>query len=288
MIEVASRKACGGIAVATIAHGLPVADGRPDLLSGTPRAGFIDRWIYVFTAASFIVIVLTGFIPDSLQNLAMIKAHQRPPYSLIANVHAVVMGSFLLLLLAQTLLVAIGRCDVHRRLGLVGMVLAPALVVVGFILAPSNYHTVWQGAHFGPPAVQAALTPIVPELENILLLQIRVGLLFSVLLTMGLLARARDPGFHKRMMILGTAVTLPAAFFRMGWLPTTLPTLPLSLDLYVLLAISPMFAWDVIRNRGLHRAYWVWIPIYAGASVLVNLLWDTPWWHATARTIMGV
>lgn len=274
--------------MATVAQQLPIKEPRPDFLSGTPRAGFIDRWIFVFMAAWFIAIVLTGFIPDSLQNVAMIKAHQRPPYSLVANLHAVVMGAFLLLLLAQTTLVAIGRCNLHRRLGLLAMVLAPTLVIVGFILAPQNYHTVWQGAHFGPPAVRATLTPVVPELENILVLQIRVGLLFSLFLTMGLLARGRDDGFHKRMMILGTAVTLPAAFFRIAWLPTTLPALPVSLDLYVLLAVLPMFAWDVIRNRQMHRAYWVWLPIYAGASLLVNRLWDTPWWHATARHILGV
>lgn len=274
--------------MATVAQGVPVTQRRPDLLSGTPRAHAVDRWIYVFTAASFVLIVLIGFIPDSLQNLAMIRAHQRPPYSLVANIHAVVMGLFLLLLFSQTLLVATGRTDLHRRLGLVGMVLAPALVVVGFILAPANYHTVWQGAHFGPPAVQATLTPVVPELENILLLQIRVGVLFSLFLAMGLLARDLDAGFHKRMMILGTAVTLPAAFFRIAWLPTTLPASPLSLDLYVLLAVSPMLAWDVIRNRRLHRAYWVWLPIYAASSLLVNRLWETPWWHSTARSIMGV
>ena len=273
--------------MATVARELPITERPGDLLSGTPRTHAVDRWIFVFMAAWFIAIVLTGFIPDSLQNLAMIKAHQRPPYSLIANVHAIVMGTFLLLLLAQTVLVAIDRSDLHRRLGLVGMVLAPTLVIVGFVLAPANYHTVWQGAHFGPPAVQAALTPVVPALENILLLQIRVGVLFSLFLCMGLLARGRDDGFHKRMMILGTAVTLPAAFFRIGWLPTTLPALPLSLDLYVLLAVSPMFAWDVFRNGRLHRACWVWLPIYAAASLLVNRLWDTPWWHATARHIMG-
>lgn len=273
--------------MATIAKSFIERNPRPDLLSGTPRAGFIDRWIYVFTAASFIAIVLTGFIPDSLQNLAMIKAHQRPPYTVIADVHALLMGSFLLLLLAQTVLVATGRCDLHRRLGLVAMVHAPALVVVGIILAPTNYHSVWQGAHFGPPSVQAELTPVVPLLENILLLQMRVGILFSLFLTMGLLARGRDAGFHKRMMILGTAVTLPAAFFRIAWLPATLPTSPLSLDVDVLIAVSPMFVWDVIRNRGVHRAYWVWLPIFAAASLLVNLMWDTPGWHATARHIMG-
>ena len=274
--------------MATLAGTPAVQNSRIDHLSGTPRAGFVDRWIYVFTSALFIAIVLTGFIPDSLQNLAMIKAHQRPPYTLIADVHAVLMGAFLLLLLAQTVLVATGRCDLHRQLGLVAMVLAPSLVVVGIILAPTNYHAVWQGAHFGPPAVQAALTPVVPLVENILLLQIRVGILFSLFLTMGLLARGRDPGFHKRMMILGTAVTLPAAIFRIAWLPATLPASPLSLDVYVLIAVSPMFAWDVIRNRAVHRAYWVWVPIFAAASLLVNLTWDTPGWHATARHIMGV
>jgi hypothetical protein len=24
------------------------------------------------------------------------------------------------------------------------------------------------------------------------------------------------------------------------------------------------------------------------STVVVNALWDTPWWHATARQIMGV
>src|SRR5207245_8044576 len=103
-----------------------------------------------------------------------------------------------------------------------------------------------------PPPVQAALMPVLPALENILLLQMRVGILFSLFLTMGLLARGRDSGFHKRMMILATAVTLPAAFHRMERLPTTLPASPLSLDLYVLVAVAPMFAWGVLRNRGVH------------------------------------
>ena len=73
-----------------------------------------------------------------------------------------------------------------------------------------------------------------------------------------------------------------------GWLPTTLPASPLSSDLYVLLAVAPMFAWDVFRNRTVHRAYWSWMAIYLAASVVVNLLWDTQWWHGTARQIMGV
>ena len=43
---------------------------RPDILSGTPRAHAIDRWIFVFMAAWFIAIVLAGFIPDSMVKVA--------------------------------------------------------------------------------------------------------------------------------------------------------------------------------------------------------------------------
>jgi len=86
--------------------------------SGSPLARAIDRWIYVFTAASFIAIVLTGFIPDSIGKIAAVQAGDRPPFPLVLHMHAILMGSFLLVLLAQTTLAAIGRNDLHRRLGI--------------------------------------------------------------------------------------------------------------------------------------------------------------------------
>jgi hypothetical protein len=274
--------------MATVAGRFTFKQQRPDILSGTPRAHFIDRWIYVTMAAWFIFIVLTGFVPDALGKIAAVKAGVRPPFPPVLHVHAVLMGSFLLLLLAQTVLMATGRSDQHKRLGLVAMVLAPALIVVGFILAPTMYHQVWNGAHFGPPPVREALAPVLPFVENILLLQIHAGVLFALFIAIGLRARERDAGFHKRMMILATAVPLGAALDRIQWLPATLPASPLSSDLYILLAVAPMFVWDVIRNRSVHPAYWVWVPTFVAASLVVNLLWDTPWWHATARQIMGV
>jgi hypothetical protein len=274
--------------MATIAGKLFERERRPDILSGTPRAHAIDRWIYVFTAASFIVITLVGFIPDALMKVAMVQAGQRPPFPLVMHLHAVLMGSFLTLLLAQTWLMATGRKEYHVRLGIAGFVLAPALVIVGAVLAPTMYYETWNALQAAAPDRRGQLQELLSIKENILLLQIRIGILFPLFLAMGLGTRGRDAGFHKRMMILGTAVALPAAIDRMQWLPTTLPASAVASDLYVLLAVSPMIAWDVIRNRGLHRAYWVWLPIYAAASLAVNSLWDTPWWHATARQIMGV
>ena len=144
-------------------------------MSGTPRAHAIDRWIFVFMAAWFIVIVLVGFIPDSIVKVGRCRPGQRPPFPLVLHMHAVLMGSFLLLLLAQTVMVATGRNALHKQVGIVAFVLVPALVVVGFILAPTMYYQVWGGAHLRTAAVRAALAPVVPMMENILLLQISAG-----------------------------------------------------------------------------------------------------------------
>ena len=258
------------------------------MLSGTPRAHAIDRWIYVFMAVWFIVITLVGFVPDAMMKVAMVKAGARPPFPPILHVHAVLMGSFLLLLLLQTWLMATGRKALHMQIGLLGMVLAAALVVVGFILAPTMYYQVWGGATFGPPPVRAALAPVLPQIENILLLQIAAGFMFALFITIALRARERNVGLHKRMIFLAVAVPLGAAIARMTWLPSTLPASPLSNDFFILVAIAPMFAWDVIRNRRVHEAYKMWLPVFVIVVSAVNLLWDKPWWHATAKAIMRV
>jgi hypothetical protein len=275
--------------MATVADTFSFKERRPDLLSGTPRAHSIDRWIFVFMAAWFIVIVLTGFIPDALGKIAAVKAGTHPPFPPILHVHAVLMGSFLLLLLAQSVMMATGRSALHKQVGMAAFVLVPALVVVGMILAPTVYHTVWDGAHHGPPQVQAMLTPVIPQLENILLLQMHAGILFAIFMTMALWARTSRSGFHKRMIFLATAVPLGASIDRMWWLPNTFPGSPMGTDLYILfVAVGPLLAWDVIRNRRVHEAYLVWAAIYLPMSLLMYKLWDTPFWHATARHIMGV
>jgi len=274
--------------MATIMHAPVGADRDLDVLSGTPRAGLIDRWIYVFTAVFFIAITLAGFIPDSAMKIAMVKAGQRPPFPIILHIHAVLMGSYLLLLLFQTWLTATGKLALHRRVGPVAMVFVPLLVIVGFILIPTIYLSVWDGAHHAPPAARPALQDLSLRLDNIMLLQIRIGLLFPLFVILGLMARVRDAGFHKRMMILGPAMALPAAFDRITWLPTTFPASSISATLYPLLAVAPLFFWDVIRNHRVHRAYWWFLAINLPAAILVQAAWDKPWWHDAVHRLMGV
>ena len=275
--------------MATVAETLRGEVRRDDLLSGTPRAHAIDRWIFVAMAAWFIAIVLAGFIPDSLMKIEMVRTGQRPPFPLVLHLHAVLMGSFLLLLLAQTWLMATGRCEQHKRLGILAMVIAPALVIVGFVLVATNYHMLSGSIQAALPGAARAEAQFTLSIwENIMLLQIRIGILFSLFLAIGLNSRGRNAGMHKRMMFLATVMALPAGIDRIPWLPHTMPASALSVDLYTLLAISPMFVWDVVRNRRVHPAYVIWLAINLPFAIAVHGLWDTSWWHAAAKQIMGV
>jgi len=265
--------------------GLHVEAGLPP--SGSPLARAIDRWIYVYMAVSFVLVTLTGFVPDSIRLVADAKSGAIPPIPLVMHFHAVLMGSFLLLVLAQTTLAAAGRLGTHRQFGRLALVLVPALVLAGFILVPTIYRSVWYPAH-SASAGAAALQPLVRRLDNIMLLQFRIGILFPLFIFLGLRARSRNGAFHKRMMILATATALPAAIDRITWLPTTLPVTPLSTDLYVLLLLSPMFLWDVVRSHSINRAYAVWLGGYVLVSAFLYTAWNQPWWHATAPHLMGV
>ena len=273
--------------MATIAERNGFRARTPDVLSGTPRAHVIDRWIYVFTAASFIAIVLAGFIPSSMGKIAAVQAGERPPFPLLLHMHALLMGSFLLLLLAQTWLMAMGRNEYHMRLGLLSMVIVPAFVIVGFLLVGSSYHQTWEALQSAPLEGRERLRRFILFMDNIRLLQLRIGILFPLFLAIALRERRRDAGLHKRMMILATATALPAGIDRIPWLPGTFTESALSSDLYMLLAVSPMFLWDVLRNRRVHPAYLIWVAINLPFAVAVHGLWDTPWWYAAARQMIG-
>jgi hypothetical protein len=265
-----------------------LAEAAARVPAGKSLSQAVDQWIYVFMAASFIAYTLSGFVPDSLAKIAAVDAGQRPPFPLTLHAHAVLMGAFLLLLLAQSCLAATGRLQYHRILGIAAFVLGPALVIVGLILVPTMYHQVWDAAQSAPPEVRTMIERGLREFDNIMLLQIRVGVLFPIFLAIALAARKSDPGLHKRMMFLAVAIALPAAFDRMSWLPTSLPGSALTAELYTILAISPMLIWDLVRTRTVHKAYVIWALVSLPAAILVHALWDSDWWHATARHLIGV
>lgn len=253
----------------------------------SPLVAVIDRWIYVFMAGLFVVIALTGFIPDSLLKIAAVETGQRAPFPPILHVHAVLMGSWLMLLLAQTTLMATGNSAHHQKLGIASFLLAPAVILSGIVLVPTIYGQVWDALATAPPEQAERLRGALAAKSNIVLMQSRAGLLFAAFVILGLRARRVDSGFHKRMMILAALTPLTAAFNRITWLPHSAPESPISLDIYTLMLLAPMFAWDLFRLGRVHRAYLVWLALWLPATVAIQFLWGSDWWQATAPGLLG-
>jgi len=258
-----------------------------------PAAGrvaqFVDRWIYVFLALLFVVTALAGFIPTSLSKIAAVEAGLRPPFPAVLHVHAVLMGTWLLLLLAQAMLQATRRKSLHWKLGLAAFPLIPAMVLTGLLLVPVPRELQWEALQAEATGPQRAM--LAANLErgvNVLLVQLRMGIVFTTLAIWALLVRRRDPALHKRLWFLGTASLLVPAIDRMRWLPTTFPESFVASDLYTLLLVSPMFAWDLFRLRRVHRAYAIWLGVILLPTAALHALWGTDWWQGTGLRILGL
>lgn len=254
---------------------------------GSSVVDFVDRWIYVFMAGLFFVTVLVGFIPDSLMKIEMVRAGLRPPFPAILHVHAVTMGAWLCLLLAQTTLMATGRRSAHFQLGLLGMVLMPAIVITGIILVPTMYGQVYGQFVDAPPEMAAQLAPVVELVGNIALLQFTAAIGFPLLVILALRARRNRADIHKRLMILATSIPMPAAIDRITWLPHSMPESALSASLYPQLWLAPMFLWDIYRLRRVHVAYWIYLAVFLPLVVAKEMLWGSDWWLSTVPGLLG-
>jgi hypothetical protein len=245
-----------------------------------------DRGIFVFMAALFVATVLVGFIPSSIEKIAAVQSGQRAAFPLVLHVHAVLMGSWILLLLTQVSLVATKHLAIHQRLGLASVALVPAMVVTGFVLVPVTFSRVWG---LDPALVPAAAIAAAKfAVSNIALMQIRVGILFPTFVGLALYFRRKDPAMHKRLMILATLMPLPAAIDRIAWLPSSMPASGASPDLYVLLLALPLLVYDLVRHGRISRALLIWVGVSLPLTIPVHLLWGSPWWLATAPRLMGV
>jgi hypothetical protein len=252
-------------------------------------AWIAERHVFVFTTALFVALALAGFVPSSLAKIEAVQAGQRPPFPIVLHAHATLMGAWLLLLLAQSVLAGTGRRNLHRILGIAGAVIAPAIVLSGALLIGDIWSTLWSPIAVATMPAQA-LEQARTFVTNILLVQGRALLVFTVCVVWALRLRRRDPDMHKRLMLLGTAVPLLAGVDRLtaglGW--TTMPASPLSLDLYLILSVLPLLAWDLLRRRQVHAATRAWVAMNLPLAVATNLLWNSNWWLVTAPRLMGV
>jgi len=236
-----------------------------------------DRRFFTGLAVAVALSVFAGFAPTYyLKGLYGTRA-----LSPFLHFHGMLFTSWILFFVTQTTLVAAKRTDLHRRLGIVGALLAVAMLVVGTAVA-----------------VAAAKRPQVRELEPggrglftapLEELATPLGLLaiFAVLVAVGFYYR-RNRDSHKRLMMLATIVTAGAALDRLLFPTGVLAFSGLPLNTLTSMGLTAVFLlacflYD-LRTRGhVHPAFlWGGISVLAWTYATRELIASTATWLSFA------
>jgi hypothetical protein len=255
---------------------------RTDVALRTPLAVPMTRRdprrFFVGMAYACALIAIVGFTPTYWAPVAA-GSFTGPP---LLHLHGLLFTGWCLLFIVQARLVATGRLQRHRALGLAGIALATAMVGVGILVALQSLENRIAAGY----DAEGRAFSIVP---------------LSIILGFGALVAAavinvRRPQVHMRLMLTATISILPAAIARLLFLmrstdgvvrpalrepPTVTFALLSSAVSDLLLVVAILYDW---RTRGKpHPAY-----LIAGAALLTVQILRIPlsstslWHRATA------
>ena len=194
-----------------------------------------ERWFYIGMSIAVVITVFAGFAPTYY-----LRPYFTPgPLIPLLHLHGVVFTSWILLFVIQTSLVAAHRTDIHRRLGILGGVIAVLMIVIGTTTAIIR-------AKLGVSPV-----PGVPLL-SFLVIPLGDMFVFAILVGLGFYYRRR-PDVHKRLMLIATISILAAAIARLpfAFIQQTGPLAFFGLtDAFVVVCLL----YDLVTLRRIHRA----------------------------------
>jgi hypothetical protein len=245
-----------------------------------PAARAARSYFFVWMAVACLVVAFVGFAPTYWLPLFSGRFTASPR----VHIHGAVFFTWTLFLVWQTWLVANGRTAHHRETGLIGVSLATAMLILGFItglraVAPAI------GTQYEFAAKQFLIVPL-------------SGIVLFAILVAAAIVNVKHSDWHKRLLLVATISILEAPIAR--WFLTFLappppaegprPPPPIEVttgpaivaSLIILVAI--IYDW---RTRGRpHPAY-----LWAGGEVLVKEivrvpLSSTPLWIGTADALL--
>ena len=205
-------------------------------------------------SVAMLAIVVLGFGP-TLFVRPLFDVPRIPAYLFV---HGAVLTTWFLFFFLQSFLVATERTELHRRTGIVGVVIA-ACVVAASLLAMLNFLPRMReiGSDFETQGVRLAAGQIGDSLTLVV---------FVTLVTLAIACRRR-PDLHKRLMlfaslqILGPAgARTPATFAALGLSPIGAPFL-----VFLFLIVGAPIAYDLLARGRLHVVTIVCLPIHLGS-----------------------
>jgi hypothetical protein len=232
------------------------------------RAGS-DRPLFVAGALAVAVIVFAGFA----RTFYLQGVFGSPPLPRLLLLHGLAMTAWIAIFLTQLGLVAAGRTDLHRRLGVVGGAVAVTIIVLNVLAAVEAGR---RGFTPRPGEVTPLAFMAVPLIDVVV---------FASLVGAALWQRRR-PAAHKRLMLLATLGILTPAVARLPLEILKTAGLPAFFGVTILCVLIAV-GYDTWRNRRLHPAFG-WGAAFLIASVPARIaLAQSEAWQAFARWMIA-
>lgn len=224
-----------------------------------------EHSVFLLLAGSMFVAVLTGFAPSYYLRPVLTPSATLHPATPLVHLHGLVFSAWIALFMVQVSFVAAGRQNLHCATGAAGLLLVLAMIPLGIATALA------QVARRSGPAMLDPHVWLAMPLASVL------G--FGILFLLALAFRQRLAA-HKRLMMLGMATMLSAAFGRIVFIPPFLGLLVIP-NLYAL----ALAVWDVASLRRIHPAT-LWGGLFVLATTVGPIfVWRSATWLSFAHAI---
>lgn len=182
-----------------------------------------------------------------------------PALPWLMQLHGALMTSWFALFFTQTCLIASHRLQWHKRLGVLGAMLALAILMIAPIVLVNGVDR-----ELHTPQGNPAIT-VVFGFDLMILVDF-------TLLAGSALALRRRSGFHKRLMLLATCSIIMPAIGRLPISPNTMEAV------FYACVFVPVIV-DTVLHRRLHPAFGWGAPLLAATEVMAVLGARTHAWH---------
>ena len=233
------------------------------------RATFAGRHFFIGLAALLALIVFVGFAPTFYLRPILGGAE----LSSLLTLHGLVFSAWIVLLVAQTLLIRAARVRVHRGLGVAGALLAVAMVLLGAKVAFVAAAQGTIGARFNAPPLEFLIVPLGQVV------------LFAALIAAAIALRRR-PAAHKRLVILATIQLIAPAAVRAADVVFHVAT-PLSGLVVLGVLLAACIGNDFLTRGRVHPVFAIVGPLTLLSFPLRIAFSHTAGWHAAAQWLVS-
>lgn len=225
-----------------------------------------ERLFYVIAAYAMFLVTAVGFREFYLRGRGFGGGEMTRQIVPFIVAHGLAMSSWIVLFCVQSTLILMGNRRLHMAIGPLGGVLAAAIVILGFTVAPLS-------VHFNPDLYGPFGGP-----RSFLMIMLSQMMLFGTFVGIGLANRGRAE-IHRPMMLLATIVVLSGSLARFPYVTNIALLPPLYTYLPPLLFGGLLFLLHWAMTRLANRWYLLGYAGLAIASFVFVGLGSTALWN---------